>query len=318
MKLRNLILLGAALMIAVPAITTLPGCGGGNSGVNTQIFNGLPLNLGNGQTATLNLNIVASALTGTLVVPAPLLLQGAVTPPKAIAFTIPPGTYNLTGTFTSPRGFTANGSYQDSNGLTVNFTLTGQVPTTSSEGTFTFTAAGQSVTGTIPRIGQSTPTPTATPTTNADVITGNISGVLNSNVTTTGFNLPLKSSTARNTTPRIFSAIYEKADVAITRSISLEVIPTIDLAAGQNYSLANTAGAGSFGYFEGDTGNLSGTAKNWDSTSGNLHIDSIVGDKINFTVTNVRLQARGTDRATGSFTIATASGQARTAFGTAG
>lgn len=153
MKLKNLILLGAALIIAVPAVTTLPGCGGGNSGVRAQVVNGLQVNLGNGQTGTLNLTFIGTQLTGQLIVPAPLVLKGARVAPTAIAFTIPPGTYNLTGTFAAPRGFTAEGSYQDSDNLTVNFTLTGQVPTASSEGTFTFTAKGQSVTGTIPKLG---------------------------------------------------------------------------------------------------------------------------------------------------------------------
>lgn len=314
MRLKNFILLGAALMLAVPAVTTLPGCGGGNSGVNTQIFNGLPLNLGNGQTATLNLTFTGNALTGTLVVPQPLVLKGAVVGPKAINFTLPPGTYQLTGTFTPPRGFTANGSYQDGNGATVNFTLTGQVPTTSTEGSFTFTALGQSVTGTIPRIGQGTATPTPTATTNSDNISGDITNAFNSNVVATSFNLALQSSTARNTAPRIFTAIYNRTDVAIRRSISLEILPTLDLAVGQSYTLADHT-IGSLTYFEADNANPSGTAKNWDSSSGLLTINSIQGDKITFTITNARLQARGTDAATGSFTI-NATGQARTSFGT--
>ena len=161
MKTRNLLLLGATLLFGAPVITILPGCGGGSSSSGVQLFTDLPLDLGNGQSGLLDLSINGRALTGRLDVSnqaANPLHNGlkAENPtsnrPKALSFQLPPGAYILSGTFNPPRGFTADGTYQNSNGQSVNFTITGQVPTTSDEGSYTFSALGQSVTGTIPRI----------------------------------------------------------------------------------------------------------------------------------------------------------------------
>ncbi|HEY0076395.1 MAG TPA: hypothetical protein VGB77_20015 [Abditibacteriaceae bacterium] len=328
MRTRNWILLGAALLFGAPVITTLPGCGGGGSGSGVQLFSDLRLDLGNGQRGLLDLAVNGTTLTGRLDVsnqaanPLNKVLKAenpASNQPKALNFQLPPGAYILSGTFNPPRGFVANGTYQNSSGQNVDFTITGQIPTTSDEGSFTFTALGQSVSGTIPRIGQNTPTPTATatPVTNGDTIVGNITGVVNSNVVATGFNMPLKSSRVRNTVPRLFSAVYEGTDVAIRRGITFQLAPASNLATGQSFSLAGTSTNRILSYFEADNANPSGTAKSWDSISGTLRIDSIQGDRINFTITNARLQARGSDQATGSFTIS-ATGQARVSFGTTG
>lgn len=330
MRTKNWILLGAVLLFGAPVVTTLPGCGGSNSGSGVRIFNDLLIDLGNGQNGLLDLTINGTTLNGRLDVSnqvANPLNKGlkaenpASNQPKALDFQLPPGAYILSGTFNPPRGFTAQGTFQNSGGQTVNFTITGQVPTTSDEGSYTFTALGQSVTGTIPRIGQSTPTPvptaTSTPVSNGDTIAGGISSVINSNVVATSFNLPLIRSTARNTAPRLFSAVFERTDVAIRRSIVFEVLPNVDLAAGQSFSLAGTGSNRILTYFEADNANPSGTAKNWDSISGTLRIDSVQGDRINFTITNARVQARGTDQATGSFTL-NATGHARLSFGTTG
>ena len=328
MRTRSWVLLGAALLFGAPVVTTLPGCGGG-SGSGVQLFNDLPLNLGNGQNGLLDLTVNGTTLSGRLDVSnqaANALNTGlkAENPsshqPKALSFQIPPGAYLLSGTFSPPRNFEAQGTYQNSNGQSINFTITGRVPTTSDEGSYTFAALGQSVSGTIPRIGQNTPTPTATatatPISNGDTVSGNITGALNSNVVATGFNLLLKSSTASNTAPRLFKAVYERTDVAIRRGITVEVTPPADLAAGQSFSLAGTATTRLLTYFEADNANPDATAKNWDSTSGTLRIDSIQSDRINFTITNARLQARSTGAATGSFTL-NATGQARVSFGNA-
>jgi hypothetical protein len=146
MKKWNWLCLGALLLMA------LAGCGGGNGSGTLQNFNNLRVNLGNGQTVTLNLAIRNAQVTGTMIVPAPVAARDAT--PRDLGFTLPPGTYQLTGEFTPPRGFTATGSYQNNSGQTVPFTITGQVPTTSEAGSFTFTALGQSVSGTIPPITQ--------------------------------------------------------------------------------------------------------------------------------------------------------------------
>jgi hypothetical protein len=326
MRTRNWILLGAALLFGAPVVTTLPGCGGGGSGSGVQVFNDLRIDLGNGQNGLLDLTVNGTRLNGRLDVsnqaanPLNKALK-AENPdsnqPKALDFQLPPGAYILSGTFNPPRGFTAEGTFQNAGGQSVNFTITGQVPTTSDEGSYTFSALGQSVTGTIPRIGQNTPTPTATatPVTNGDTIVGNITGAVNSNVVATGFNMPLKNSRVRNTEPRLFSALYAGTDVAIRRDITFQLAPASDLATGQSFSLAGTGTNRILSYFEADNMNPSSTAKIWDSISGTLRIDSIQGDRINFTITNARLQARGTGQATGSFTLS-ATGQARVTFGT--
>jgi hypothetical protein len=331
MRTRNWILLGAALLFGAPVVTTLPGCGGGGSGSGVQLFSDLRLDLGNGQRGLLDLAVNGTTLTGRLDVsnqaanPLNKALKAenpASNQPKALNFQLPPGAYILSGTFNPPRGFVANGTYQNSNGQSVNFTITGQVPTTSDEGSYTFSALGQSVTGTIPRIGQNTPTPTATATATAtpnpdgNTIVGNISSVVNSNVGSTAIFLPLSRSTVRNTAPRLFSAEFQHVDGPIRRTITFEIVPSANLAAGQSFSLAGTSNNRILTYSV-DTTAPGSSARNWDSISGTLRIDSIQDDRINFTITNARLQARGTDPATGSFTL-NATGQARVSFGTTG
>ena len=158
MKFRTLVILAAGLMVAAPAITTLPGCSGGGSPLSLRVINNMALALGNGQTGQLSLTVRGTGITGTLVIPTP---PPSVGHPRAIAFTIPPGTYNLAGTFTAPLGFDVTGSFVDSGGHTVAFTVTGTLPTESATGTFTFTANGQSVSGTIPVLPTATPTPTS-------------------------------------------------------------------------------------------------------------------------------------------------------------
>lgn len=322
-RTRHWILLGAALLVGAPAITTLPGCGGGSSGPQLQLFENLRIDFGNGQTGLLDLSVRGTAITGRLDVannPAaqvrPRVVVGTPLP-----FTLPEGSYLITGSFDAPRSFTVTGTVVTLP-ANFNFTITGTVPTTSSEGSYSFTAKGQTVTGTIPALGSPTATPTgtatSTPIPNTDRITGNIITPFNSNVTAISFDLPLKSSTVRDTTPRIFSAIFEDRSGVLFRSIVFEVRPSLDLAAGQSFSLAGGASAGSISYFEAPNSNPSGGAKNWDSISGTLNITSVQGDIVNFTIANARLQARGTDAATGSFTINNVTGRARRSFGTTG
>ncbi len=314
MKTRNIVILAAALLMAAPAITTLTGCGGGNGvSIGNRSINNLPIAFGNGQNGQLDLGIANGAVNAVLRVfppPPPLLGKAGKISAQALPF-IPAGTYTGTGTINSSGAFTIS---FDLVAPVPDITITGTVPTLSSTGGYTITVGGQSVSGTFPSLGQNTPTPTPTSTT--DRITGTISGQSGANVTGATFDMPLKSSTVRNTpSPRIFSAIYEDRSGTLFRSISLEVLPTVDLAAGQNFSLA--AGNGSFSYFEAQNSNPGTTAKNWDSISGTLHIDSVQGDIVRFSIQTARLQARTGDQSSGSFTIS-GSGQARTSFGGAG
>lgn len=325
MKTRHIVLLAAALLMATPAITTLTGCGGGNGGpfIGNQSINNLPVAFGNGQFGQLDLGIANRAINAVLrVLPTPVPLVGKANSIAAQALPqLPEGTYTGVGTIDSSGNFSIT---FDLVAPAPDIVITGKVPTLSSTGSYTVTVSGQSVSGTFPSLGQNTPTPTAsgtptataTPIPNGDRIAGTLSGKTGANVTGAAFDQPLKSSTVSNTPgQRIFSAIYEDRAGTLWRSISLEVQPTVNLAAGQDFSLSNTGG--SISYFEALNSNPSGTAKNWDSISGTLHIDSVQNGIVRFTVLNARLQARVGDQATGSFTLS-GTGQARTSFGTGG
>ncbi len=161
----------AALFAIAPIIALSGGCGGGSGGgigatptpnptatvtptaMPVVLFSNSRLALGNGQTGILNATRVGNAVAGTLTV------TNSANALASISFHIPPNVYNISGTFSPPRGFTFSGTFPAPIGA---FSFSGQVPTATQTGTFTLTAAGQTQSGIIPIIASPTPTPLPT------------------------------------------------------------------------------------------------------------------------------------------------------------
>lgn len=172
------------LLIAMPVVLALPGCGGGNSGSNifsptptstpgTPVAQNLsaPVNFGNGQTGTLNLNTQGNAATGTLVVRA---AGNNSIGKRSFNFAIPAGTYPISGSFTLPGSFSVSGDFPAPIGA---FSITGTIPTTTQTGAFTVNANGETTSGTIPALNTlPTPAPT-TPGTNPTPVGTPLPGV---------------------------------------------------------------------------------------------------------------------------------------------
>ncbi|RYG68317.1 hypothetical protein EON80_11900 [bacterium] len=185
-------LIFSGLLAATPLALLLPGCSGGLSSVSptaTPVSNptstptpttAAPVTtafvLGNGQRATLVTQQNGTGLTGTLQIQAPLLNVASTRQSNALNYTFRVGTYQITGTFTPPRGFNITGT----DGGQPLFTMTGQFSTTTETGSYTVKVNGQTDTGTIPKIGQTTPTatpttrPTTTPTTKPSGVVANL------------------------------------------------------------------------------------------------------------------------------------------------
>ncbi len=154
--------------VLTPIVFLSGGCGGGSGGglfgtptatpvpAAVTLLSNAPIALGNGQTGTLNATRIGNAVTGTLTVAN--TSRAALKQTSAISFNIPPNVYNITGSFSPPRGFTLTGTFPAPIGA---FSLSGQTPTTTDTGSFSLTAAGQTQSGTLPVIS----TPTVTPTT---------------------------------------------------------------------------------------------------------------------------------------------------------
>lgn len=123
----------------------------------TPVIQSAPIALSSGQTGTLNVSRVGNNLTGTLVVPASV---DGVKPRATTSFTIPAGTYTVTGTFTLPLGFSLTGNFPSPIG---SFNLSGQLPTPTSQGNYTLAAAGQTFAVTLPVFTLPTTTPSPSP-----------------------------------------------------------------------------------------------------------------------------------------------------------
>ncbi len=149
---RSSISVGVALLLCAPLLVVLPGCGGGSSGIDVPAgaLGSAPVNFGNGQTGSLALTrIQSNGVSGILTVnPAPVALQSRSG--RVLAFAIPPGRYPVSGTFSPPRGYALVGTFPAPLG---EFSITGNLPTTSQNGSYTISTNGQSVSGVYPRIG---------------------------------------------------------------------------------------------------------------------------------------------------------------------
>lgn len=191
--MKNLSLVAGALLAATPLTVLMSGCGGSSGGffaTPTPVPTSTPIptttgtpsaqqtsnfTLGNGQRAVLRYTTSGTKINGTLQI---LASSANAVKTSAITYTFAVGTYTVTGTFTPPRGFSITGTL---NGSPL-FTMTGQLPTTTQTGSYSLTVDGQTESGTIPRIGDVTPTATPRPTTTPTTPSG---GTVTSNLTFT-------------------------------------------------------------------------------------------------------------------------------------
>jgi hypothetical protein len=190
--------LGLGIVAAIAPMTLL-GCGGGGGNGLTTPTTPAPQNVSapvtfeSGQTATLNLSVQGTTVTGTLVVnPVATTAQA----PRAITTILTTGSYSIVGTFTPPRSYTVSGSIPPAGP----FTVTGLIPTATEAGSYTVTVGGETTTGVIPATGTPgtpTATPTATPTTPPAGGVGAIANLTVSNVSS-GSNFPSGPITSFN------------------------------------------------------------------------------------------------------------------------
>lgn len=122
------------------------------------------LTLGNGQRAILTTTVDGNnKITGSVQILAPAVVPAvAKIGTKAFSFSIPLSTYGIvSGTFTPPRSYNITGNF----GALGSFSMSGLLPTTTQEGTYTLSVNGQTESGIIAKVGQTFPTPTPNPTT---------------------------------------------------------------------------------------------------------------------------------------------------------
>ena len=165
-------LLGAALLIAVPTIALLPGCGGGDGGLlqsNTpasQTYRS-NLQLSSGQTAALTLKVTGTVANGTLVVPNSSRNRLSHGSSNLLSAAVAAGTYPVAGAISAPNGFNVSGSFPSPLG---DFSIAGQLPVSNGNGNYTLTVGGETTNGsfisTTPTTGP-LPTSTATPSVTA-------------------------------------------------------------------------------------------------------------------------------------------------------
>ena len=150
MKTHLFSLFGAALLVAVPTVALLPGCGGGSSGLvqpNTpasQTFQS-NLQLSSGQSAALTLKVTGTAANGTLVVP-PSSSQKRLNhgTSNLLAAAVAAGAYPVAGTVSANNGFNVSGSFPSPLG---DFSIAGQLPVGNINGDYTLTVGDQTASG---------------------------------------------------------------------------------------------------------------------------------------------------------------------------
>ena len=142
-------LLGAALLVAVPMVALLPGCGGGGGLIQpntpaSQTFQS-NLQLSSGQSAALTLKVTGTAANGTLVVPPSSsqqrLRQGSS---NLLAAAVAAGTYPVAGAVSANSGFNVSGSFPSPLG---DFSIAGQLPVGNINGDYTLTVGDQTASG---------------------------------------------------------------------------------------------------------------------------------------------------------------------------
>lgn len=152
---KNSLLVGGALVLALPLSTLLSGCGGGSSSSSSlrPTYNSA-LTLAPGQIAQLSLNGQNDLALGKLVVPTKNAQFAKDKSARGLSVEVPAGSYPLFGTFTAPNLFNVSGKFP----AIGNFTIIGQTPESGGSGAYTLTVNGETATGNF-QTSSSTATP---------------------------------------------------------------------------------------------------------------------------------------------------------------
>lgn len=326
---------GVALKVAAflalgtaSATLILPGCSGGSGGLNnngpreTQSLSGAT-SLGNGQTGTLAVRVFSDdTARGTFAI-----TGGSTTAGRSTQATTPftTGVWNISGTYnddTNRIQLTGNiPGYGD-------FSLNVTPPTGTSSGSFVANFKGEEFTGTIPRTtatpkptGSATPNPTTTgtpnptsgtPTPGGQVPLGN--GSLTINLTSSNNSLSGGSVTTSTGSTAVSDQVGNARRInLVTNSGGLRLF---------NFLVTKQSA-----FVSGDNITISGTTNNSDiitllvtnisnpsasgvfrAQGGNFKITSVVGKKVSFTISNLRMVSETSSsqfllNGSGSFTI---------------
>ncbi len=308
------ILFLSALLVAVPASSLLPGCGGGvNSGIALGTYTStLALSPTPTGFLTLTTGGGSSVARGTLRVAS----SGADTKsPSAFTLAIPNGTYQLSGTFSPPNSFSVQGSFP---GIGP-FFVSGQIPANGGNGNYLITASGQTANGNF-AIGNATATPRATTTgtpgatattlpttpgtpaatsTPIPATTGNnrVENILFSNVS--GANAgSVAPFTATITGSSFFkndgggfvgTAFFQTTGTGITRKLTFEGPQrAAAVSAGEVFSLGTGGQGSALALFYSETGS-NGVERSWQAQSGTYTVVSGDANRVDFSVANARM-----------------------------
>ncbi|BCM93203.1 hypothetical protein IAD21_05091 [Abditibacteriota bacterium] len=261
-----------------------------------------PVAFGNGQTGTLNLIRTGNNVSGTLVVDQ-VQPQDKARSTKAFLFLLAAGTYQISGTVNAlarPVTFSLTGKFPSPIGA---FSVTGTVPTTTSTGSYTISAVGQTVSGVYPKIGGMIPTPVPTATTSP------LGGIFNLALTqsnTSNFGLSSFQPTSivgRRSASGLISvgAKYSASITTQSRSFVLVITPGAALKVGDQLTLGPTGLSRASITVGGFT--TSNKVTSWNTTGGILEITAISDTSISGKLTNATLQPSLASAAKGTLTF---------------
>lgn len=296
-KFREPLLLASVLCV-VPIMALVPGCGGGSNGqglipsttpnpATTQASN---MTLGNGQRAILTTTTRGTEITGTLQVLPPAVNPLRATT-RALTYSFGVGTYQISGTFTAPRGFSITGT----DGGQPLFTMTGQLSTATLAGSYSLTVDGQTDTGVIPKVGQAFPTtppvtpPPTTITSNLTFSPSSDSNFVNAPLTTGTFTLVASANI-------VGGAL--QSDVKIGKDGVFLAFSGISSTIG---STANFGTFGASGYIYNYT--PAGLIRNFVPESGSITLTAISQNSATFRFNNAVYAANSGNIARGKVTV---------------
>lgn len=314
---KPVLLVGAALLAALPLGALLPGCGGGNGGgiLSSQTFNS-SVALGSGKTGLVTLIVRGNTASGSLAVS-----NSGARVAQAFSFAAPGGSFPLSGTFSPPATFSVQGNFP---GIGP-FSIQGQIPTNGGNGNYTIQANGETVNGNF-ATGNNTPVPTgnataspsasASPTGSAtpvptssannvvsDITFSQLSGVNAANTSPFSATITGQSFFKNDSSGFSGTAFFQQVVGGVTRKLTFEGpnrstpisgLTDISVGGGEGGGLANI-------YYSEVT---NGVERSWEAKSGTYRAVSGDANKVSFTLLDVTFgPAFNANGATGTFKL---------------